>query len=120
MAYDYGVTHLGPGISPSENNTVIELDEAEAVRAIGKNVAIVIPHQRAAGYVPPTVEMEQGVLLGSGSITPSILAEGSLRTGHDYYLTFSVDTIATVSSYEHGFEYVTNGISIYDLSLIHI
>ena len=114
VAYDYGVPDLGPGISPSENNTVIELDEAEAVRTIGKNVAIVVPHQRAAGYVPPTVEMEQAVLLGSGSVTPSIRAEGSLRTGHDYYLTFSVDTIAAVSSYEHGFEYVTNGILIYD------
>jgi len=29
VAYDYGAPDIGPGISPSENNAVIELDEAE-------------------------------------------------------------------------------------------
>ena len=114
VAYDYGAPHIGPGIAPSENNTVIELNEAEEVRSIGKNVAIVIPHQRAAGYVHPKVETEDNDHLGSGTVTPLIRAQGSLKTGHDYYLTFGVDTIATVSSYDHGFEYVTNGIFIYD------
>ena len=114
VAYDYGAPDIGPGITPSENNTVIELDEAEEVRSIGKNVAIVIPHQRAAGYVAPEVETEDRYHLGSGTITPLIRAQGSLKTGHDYYLTFGVDTIATVSSYDHGFEYVTNEIFVYD------
>jgi hypothetical protein len=114
VAYDYGAPDIGPGIAPSENNTVIELDEAEEVRSIGKNVAIVIPHQHAAGYVPPKVEIDDNDHLGSGTVTPLIRAQGSLKTGHDYYLTFGVDTIATVSSYDHGFEYVTNGIFVYD------
>ena len=114
VAYDYGAPDIGPGITPSENNTVIELDEAEEVRSIGKNVAIVVPHQPAAGYVPPEVETEDKNYLGSGTITPLIRAQGSLKTGHDYYLTFGIDTIATVSSYDHGFQYVTNEIFVYD------
>jgi len=114
VAYDYGAPNIGPGITPSENNTVIELDEAEEVRSIGKNVAIVIPHQPAAGYVPPEVETEDKNYLGSGTIMPLIRAQGSLKTGHDYYLTFGVDTVATVSNYDHGFQYVTNEIFVYD------
>ena len=114
VAYDYGAPDIGPGISPSENNAVIELDETEGIRSIGKNVAIVVPHQPAAGYIPPEIEMDQADLLGSGSVTPVIRAQGNLKTGHDYFLTFGVDTIATVSNYDHGFEYVTNEIFIYD------
>ena len=49
VAYDFGAPNIGPGISPSENNTVIELDEYENIRSIGKNIAIVTPQQSAAG-----------------------------------------------------------------------
>ncbi|MBT7269856.1 MAG: hypothetical protein HN829_03085 [Candidatus Marinimicrobia bacterium] len=114
VAYDFGAPEIGPGISPSENNAVIELDEAEAIRSIGKNVAVVVPHQPAAGYIPPTVEIEETNLLGSGTITPIIRAQGSLNLGHSYFMTFGVDTIETVSGYDHGFQYVTNEIYIYD------
>ena len=114
IAYDYGAPNIGPGISPSENNVVIELDEAEEIRSIGKNVAVVVPHQPAAGYIAPFVETEESVLLGSGSVTPMIRAQGSLEAGHNYFLTFGVDTVATVSGYDHGFQYVTNEIHIYD------
>ena len=114
VAYDYGAPDIGPGISPSENNAVIELDEAEEVRSIGKNVAIVVPHQTAAGYIPPTIDVEQTDILGSGSIEPVIRASGGLKPGHKYALTFGVDTIALVSNYDHGFQYVANEIKIFD------
>ena len=114
IAYDYGAPEIGPGISPSENNVVIELDEAEEIRSIGKNVAVVVPHPPAAGYIAPFVETEEADLLGSGSITPMIMAQGSLQAGNNYFLTFGVDTVATVSGYDHGFQYVTNEIHIYD------
>ena len=42
------------------------------------------------------------------------MAQGSLQAGHNYFLTFGVDTVATVSGYDHGFQYVTNEIHIYD------
>ena len=114
VAYDFGAPDIGPGIAPSENNAVIELDEAEEVRTIGKNVAIVTPHQRAAGYIPPEVEIQESEMFGSGSVEPIIRAQGSLKQGHEYALTFSVDTVASISNYGYGFQYVTNGIKIYD------
>ena len=76
VAYDFGAPNIGPGIAPSENNVVIELDEAEEIRSIGKNVAVVVPHPRAAGYVPPEVTIEETELLGTGSVEPLIRAQG--------------------------------------------
>ena len=116
VAYDYGAPNIGPGISPSENNAVIELDEYENIRSIGKNVAIVVPRQQAAGYVPPSLEMEESDILGSGNIVPMIRAQGSLKEGHQYAVTFGVDTIAVVSGYDNGFQYVTDEILIYDVT----
>ena len=116
VAYDYGAPNIGPGISPSENNAVIELDEYENIRSIGKNVAIVVPRQQAAGYVPPSLEMEESDILGSGNIVPIIRAQGSLKEGHQYAVTFGVDTVAVVSGYNNGFQYVTDEILIYDVT----
>jgi len=116
VAYDYGAPNIGPGISPSENNAVIELDEYENIRSIGKNVAIVVPRQQAAGYVPPSLEMEESDILGSGNIVPMIRAQGSLKEGHQYAVTFGVDTVAVVSGYNNGFQYVTDEILIYDVT----
>ena len=48
VAYDYGAPNTA--WHTPENNVVIELDEAEDVRSIGKNVAIVTPTKPAAGY----------------------------------------------------------------------
>jgi hypothetical protein len=114
VAYDYGAPDIGPGISPSENNAVIELDDFEQIRSIGKNVAIVEPHQYASGYIPPTVVTEESDLLGSGTISPFIRAQGSILDGHKYFVTFGVDTISTVSGYDKGFQYVTNEIFVHD------
>jgi len=114
VAYDYGAPNIGPGISPSENNAVIELGESEEVRSTGKNVAIVVPRQPAAGYIPPTIQIQQSDMLGSGTIEPVIRASGGLKANHKYALTFGVDTIAKVSSYDHAFQYVTNEIKIFD------
>ena len=49
VAYDYGAPNIGDGISPTENNIILELDEAEEVIRTGINVAVVTPHQKAAG-----------------------------------------------------------------------
>ncbi len=114
VAYDYGAPDIGPGISPSENNAVIELDEAEEIRSLGKNVAVVVPHQPSAGYVPDSLKITENNFLGSGVIEPKIRARGSLKPGHEYFLTFGVDTIESVSDYEFGFQYVTDEIFIYD------
>ncbi|MDZ7334549.1 MAG: hypothetical protein ONB33_09645 [candidate division KSB1 bacterium] len=117
VAYDYGAPNIGPGIAPSENNIVIELDESEEVRAIGKNVQIVTPYQSAAGYQPPTITPMEQKLFGSGTVTPEILANKSLKPGHTYKVKFSIDTVYTVPGYDHGLVYATSGIHIYDTDL---
>jgi len=124
VAYDYGAPDIGPGISPSENNIVIELDESEEVRrlpdgslAIGKNVAIVTPHQQAAGYVPPSVEeTENQNVLGSGTVKPEILANNSLKIDHEYKVKFDLDTLYVINDYDHGLLYTNNGIRVYDVT----
>jgi len=118
VAYDYGAPNIGPGISPSENNAVIKLNEAEEVASIGQNVAIVVPHQIAAGYIPPTVNTnENAEVLGSGTIMPEILATGGLKYGHTYKVAFMMDTLRQVQNYDHGLFYSNNGMKIYDANL---
>lgn len=115
VAYDYGAPDIGPGIAPSENNAVIELDEAEEVRSYGKNVAIITPRQSAAGYQQPDLSVDRpDDLLGSGEVIPSILSNGALKENHTYIVTFETDTIKQVSSYEHGLFYSTSGFSVLD------
>ena len=117
VAYDYGAPDIGPGISPSENNVVIQLDEAEYVESIGKNVAIVVPHQPAAGFVPPEINIEENPdLIGTGTVQPEILARGSLKPGHEYVVTFGMDTLGIVSGYDNGILYATNMFSVYDVT----
>ena len=115
VAYDYGAPDIGPGIAPSENNAVIELDEAEEVRSYGKNVAIITPRQTAAGFVQPDLLVEEpDNLFGTGTVTPQILSNTSLKENHTYIVTFEVDTIKQLSSYEHGIFYSTSGFSVLD------
>ena len=116
VAYDYGAPHIGPGISPSENNVVVELDEAEEVRSIGKNVAIVTPFKPAAGYVAPDITIDDSNLSGGGEIETSILAQSSIKKDHQYQVTFDIDTIALLPQYDYGLMYTTNSIKVTDLS----
>lgn len=117
VAYDFGAPDVGPGISPSENNAVIELDEAENVRSVGKNVAIMVPRQQAAGYIPPEIVQEENdMIIGSGTITPEILSIGALAENHEYLVTFDVDTIKQMDGYDYGLFYSTSGFSIWDVT----
>ena len=114
VAYDYGAPNIGPGIAPSENNVVVELDEAEEVRSIGKNVAIVTPTKPAAGYLSPDITINESNLPGGGEIVPAILAQASIVPKNEYLVQFEVDTISQLPSYEHGILYTTSGINIYN------
>jgi hypothetical protein len=127
VAYDFGAASKGsvlagkipildPGISPSENNVVIDLEEGtEVVRSTGKNVAIVTPHPMAAGYVPPTVDSDANDnVIGSGVIEPEILATAPLKSEHTYKVTFELDTIETIDNYDHGLLYTNSGITVWD------
>ncbi|MBN2414562.1 hypothetical protein JXO52_01905 [bacterium] len=117
VAYDYGAPDIGPGIAPSENSIYIDLDESEAVRSVGPNVQIVVPHPQAAGYTGPEVDSDDnGLVFGAGTVEPEILAKGDLKAGHQYRVTFSIDTVSTVEDYALGFQYVTSGFAVHDVT----
>ncbi len=127
VAYDYGAPNIGPGIAPSENNIIIELDESEEIRrlpngslAVSPNVAVVTPHQMAAGYVPPSIDRDNNQnVIGTGEVQPEILARNSLKINHTYAVKFDQDTLENVPDYEYGMLYTNNGLRIYDLSDNH-
>ncbi len=116
VAYDYGAPDIGEGISPSENNIVIELDEAEEIRSIGRNVQIVRPYAKALGYQPPTVDEKNGLTFGSGTIVPEILATKSLKLDHTYKVKFRIDTLQYTKEYAFGLTYTNSGLFVYDVT----
>ena len=95
VAYDYGAPEIGPGISPSENNTVIDVDEFDNIRGIGLNVAIVIPRADAASYSDPDIILDSlnNLMIGTGTITPNVVSREQLKPGNEYHVTFNFDTV---------------------------
>jgi hypothetical protein len=120
IAYDYGIEEdiAPPGIAPSENNLVIELDEYEEIRHIGKNVQVVTPRATAPGYTPPALDvLASSIKSTSGSVVPEIFAKNALKENHTYTFKFNVDTLSYVrNTTNHGFYYLTNGYTIYDVT----
>lgn len=118
-AYDYGITPdlAPPGIAPSENNLVIELDEFEEIRNIGQNVAIVKPHSIAPEYVPHSIKiLANSIKASSGTAAPEIVAKNSLKENHVYTFKFSVDTLNTLKGVPHSYYYLTNGYKIFNVT----
>lgn len=117
VAYDYGIPDVGPGIAPSENKVIVELDEAENVRSVGKNVQIVVPHQNAAGYHPPKVDQQElQTTFGTNQVVPEILSTSSIKYNHEYEVKFGVDTLATLKYLDHGLVYRNSSIEVFDLT----
>ncbi|MGH7496071.1 MAG: hypothetical protein ACREOO_27265 [bacterium] len=124
-AYDHGIAQFGTevaGILPSENNIVIELDENEEIRYVGKNVQVIAPHPPALGYIPPSFPIEHGaeVLQRSGAITPIVFSGAQLRVGHTYKIKFQTAPLGYVRppTLRHRADrlYTTTGFSVYDAS----
>ncbi len=115
VAYDFGAEHIGPGIAPSENNIIIEMDASESITGMSKNVQIVKPYQQAAGYVPENIEMlETEEIFGSGTISPEILGKKALNTDRTYEVLFQIDTVNNVDDYEYGIRYTNSGVIVRD------
>ncbi|HNW59667.1 MAG TPA: hypothetical protein PKI62_08340 [bacterium] len=93
-SYDYGIEGLEVAIMPAENNIVIDLDEDEAIRFTGQNVAIVVPEVQAAGYTAPQIDaagMKQ--IEGCGTVSAEILDQNAIIPGHTYQVQFLADTL---------------------------
>lgn len=121
VAYDFGAESIGAGISPTENNVVIELDESENVVQIGTNVAIATPHQKSAGYKEPDIVLENSDAFGTGKLGISIIDRNAISPDHTYKIIFKVDTLGSIrknSVLRHPLDnvIVNNGIYVYDVT----
>ncbi len=122
VAYDYGIQLMDVEIAPSENNVVVDLDEDENVRFIGKNVQIVTPHQPAAGYVEPQIEItDAATVRDKGNVLPVVYDIQDVKPDHQYKVTFQtgvMDHLRVVELYRHPFDFLftTTGFSVYDIT----
>jgi len=121
VAYDYGARDIGDGLSPTENNITLELNSSEEIIRMGRNVAIVTPRQKAAGYKDPSITSIETEMLGNASVIPQIFDYSKIRPGHTYKIKFSVDTLGYLKRNEKDrspLDLITinNGINVYDVT----
>lgn len=123
-AYDYGISDFGDnGISPSENNLVIDLDEYGNIRDLGQNIAVATPRTEAAGYVLPSIELigtNEPAVRGT-EFNINLLDKDAFASFKDYKIEFGVDTIGhyqNSSSLQSPYDikYLANQIYIYDVT----
>ena len=115
-AYDYGINQTSIQIPPSENTFILELDEYENVRKISYNVAIVTPHQDAAGYKVAAIDSVKDQILGSGWAKPEILLPTKIKSGNQYKIKFGIQEIFTNTNAPMLELVRNNGIKIYDVT----
>ncbi|MBN2088454.1 hypothetical protein JW964_02530 [candidate division KSB1 bacterium] len=123
VAYDYGhPTIVDGGLSPTENNIVIELDEAEEIVRLGINVQVVTPRANAAGYTEQGIKYESTEgLLGNFFPRFEVYSTEELKRNHKYYLTFDTDTLdnyepSARNRHPKDIYYMNNGFRVYDSS----
>ena len=131
VSYDYGIwpellqgnlvddENENEGISPAESSFVIELDEAEEVKRLSKNVAIVTPAPQSAGYTSSSsYEVDASNALGTGTIKPEVVSKDALVPGAKYAVTFPTAVVGReVRRYEdHGGQYVTSGLRVWNVT----
>ena len=119
VAYDYGIQQFN--ISPTENNIVVELDEFENIIRVGKNVQIVKSRTNAAGYIPPSLEIDESQtseIIKPGVIVPHVANDEDIKVDHTYRVTFGTDSIDVFNKgqYHHPMDlsYATSKLFVYD------
>ena len=117
VAYDYGIKKEDIEVGPSENTYTIDIARDESVSDVSRNVAIVTPHQKAAGYLAPEIQdLDYHSSFGKNTVTPEVVVESLLKDGHTYQVKFGVDTLYTQRWLEHGLSYRNINIQVYDLN----
>jgi hypothetical protein len=124
VAYDFGAPDIGPGIAPSENTIIIDLDEQETIRSVGPNIAVVVPRPPALGYAPPSIEEAGSYQISVGSVKAEILAGNALQYNHTYKVKFGIDTLDIPTNPSTGeflyagnyLVYTPNSLFVYDVT----
>ncbi len=122
VSYDYGIPAVGDGIPPSESSFTLEIDEADEIVDVSKNVAVVTPAAPAAGYIAPELELlENTAPPGVQAIDINVIAPELLQENHTYQVEFDSDLVTrllTIGSQRHEFDqlYTTTGFQVYDVT----
>jgi hypothetical protein len=122
-AYDYGIPEFGEnGISPSENNLVIDLDEYGDIRGLGKNIAIAVPHPKASGYVQPQIQLlnTDNQSIRGTDFEIDVLDWELFSSDKSFKVKFDFDTTGYFQDVEpyrnpYDFSYSTNKLFVYEL-----
>lgn len=126
VAYDYGLPDVGGGISPSENNFVLEIDENENIRRISRNVAVVTPHKFAAGYPSQGTDLDltnASPMVRNLPVTIDIFDRDNVKKGHTYKLkprvNKSLGHLQTSTRFRSPYDikFYNDEIHIYDVTL---
>ena len=118
VAYDYGIKTGDVQVGPSFNTYTLNVGRDETVEEVSKNVAIVVPHQNAAGYTSPTLkDMEYHDAFGKNRITPQVVFPPFVKADRTYKVQFGSEvTTKQPANTSHGLCYVNNSINIYDVN----
>ncbi len=122
VAYDYGIADVGGGITPSENNLVVDLDEAENIRDLGINVQVVTPTPKALGYVSPDIELLESSLTEEKASEVTVKVEDfmNVKENHSYKIKFTSKVVDSSRGDNKRSEYdqlfVTNGYQVFDIT----
>jgi len=121
VAYDYGIEKIAGGLSPAENNVVIELNEAEEIIRMGRNVAVVTPGTDAAGFRGPQIALSETSTQGNAQVSVEVVDRKAIKPNHTYKVKFRVDTLGNArknAALRHELDYVrvNNGLKVYDVT----
>ncbi|MCI0513393.1 hypothetical protein L0128_09295 [candidate division KSB1 bacterium] len=119
IAYDYGIQDEDIEVAPSFNTYTLNIGRDENVEEISKNVAIVVPHQYAAGYTPSQVaDIDYHQCFGKNTMQPEIVIPDSLKINHTYKVQFGSDIInpGAPQYINHGMSYRNSSIIVYDVT----
>ncbi|MFA8342678.1 MAG: hypothetical protein ACEPO8_06845 [Rhodothermaceae bacterium] len=123
VAYDYGIPDVGEGITPYENSTILDLNEYGEIRNSGINVAIVKPTKMAAGYVPPSVELEtkyENNNINSNPFNIKVVDHLQAQPGKKYKVKFTSTDVDSLQNFtrrsDYDVKFITSGVEVYDVT----
>jgi len=117
VAYDYGIKNEDIEVGPTENTYTIDVARDESISDVTRNVAIVTPHQKAAGYIPPQiVNLSSNNSFGKNTVTPEVVVESLLKHGHEYKVKFGVDSLFITRWLNHGLVYRDTSLLVFDVT----
>ncbi len=117
VAYDYGINTGDIKVGPSFNTYTLNIGRDESVEEVSKNVAIVQPHQYAAGYLPPAIkDLSYNNAYGKNTAWPEVVFPPFVKPANIYKVKFGSEITARGENISHGLCYLNNSIKIYDVT----